>query len=128
MSAPLGCPYVAGPACRDCDGGCWDEGVAIVCQPCRNGAHAQCPIFTCHCTHEGDALAALRALADLGAREQWPPDEWRAAIYRVTAEKGTTCTYYAGCTEPAGPCGYCETHCLCGVRPGRDLPPGGPDA
>ena len=23
----LGCPYAAGPACRDCDGGCWDEGV-----------------------------------------------------------------------------------------------------
>ena len=54
MSAPLGCPYAAGPACRDCDGGCWDERGAVVCQPCRNGAHAQCPIFTCHCTHEGD--------------------------------------------------------------------------
>jgi len=28
----------------------------------------------------------LRLLADLGVREQWPPDEWRAAIYALTPE------------------------------------------
>jgi hypothetical protein len=26
-----------------------------------------------------------------------------------------TCTYYQGCENPAKSCGYCETHCLCGV-------------
>lgn len=31
--------------------------------------------------HEAEAaVERVRALADLGVREQWPPDEWRAGI------------------------------------------------
>jgi hypothetical protein len=36
----LGCPFVAGPACRDCNGDCWDaepdrtESYPEPCQPC----------------------------------------------------------------------------------------------
>jgi hypothetical protein len=33
-----------------------------------------------------------------------------------------TCEYYQRCSQPAKPCGYCSTHCLCGadVREIRD--------
>ncbi len=30
------------------------------------------------------ARERVEALADLGVREQWPPDEWRAALYALT--------------------------------------------
>lgn len=60
MSAALGCPYIAGPACRDCDGACWEqpepERPAPTCADYGHPPAAEDEDGTTYC-HCGDFIA-----------------------------------------------------------------------